>query len=210
MDFFWINNPKENPLMKKQAQYTYISEYLDILDTVLDKALSCHPRTFAIRVDLRLGDIDPLFGYTDLMKRFIASLNSQIKAQQQHRARKGKRVRPNVLRYIWVKEQATAEQPHYHLILLFNHDVYHRLGDFDSPNSLAFKIKKAWACALGYDVDEVSQLPQFPQGGTYRLDANAVGFDDDYERLYQRAKYLCKVYSKRRVEGQRNIGSSQR
>ncbi len=193
-----------------KTQNTYISEYLDILDTVLEKAVKSHRRTFAVRVDLRLGNIDPLFGYTDLMKRFIASLNSQIKAQQQRKAREGKRVRPNVLRYIWVKEQATAEQPHYHLILLLNRDVYHCLGDFDSPKSLAFKIQKAWASALGYDVDEVCRLVHFPKNGTCELDANAVDFDDDYERFYQRAKYLCKEYSKRWVKGQRNIGSSQR
>ncbi len=188
----------------------YIPEYQRNLTKVVNNALACHARTFAIRVDLRLGDVIPLFGYDDLMKRFIASLNSQITAQQLRKRKTGLRVRLNVLRYFWVKEQATAEQPHYHVILFLNWDEYNRLGDYSYSTSLAFKIKKAWASALGYDVEDVGQLTHFPRNNVFKLDINSDSFDKDYDQFFDRAMYLCKQYSKRISADRRSIGYSYR
>lgn len=188
----------------------YIPEYQRNLTKVVDNALACHARTCAIHVDLRLGDVIPLFGNDDLMKRFIASLNSQITAQQLRKRKSGMRVRPNVLRYFWVKEQATAEQPHYHVVLFFNHDEYYRLGVYDNPTSLAFKIKKSWASALGYDVEDVGQLTHFPSNNVFKLDINSESFDKDYDQFFDRAMYLCKQYSKRISADRRSIGYSYR
>ncbi len=188
----------------------YLPEYQRNLTKVTSNALACHARTFVTRIDLRLGGVIPLFGYECLLQRFIASLDSQITAQQKRKRKVDKRVRPNVLRYFWVKEQVTAEQPHYHVILFFNHDVYHRLGRYNNPSSLAFKIKKAWASALGYDVEDTARLVQFPRNNVFKLDINSDSFDEDYDRFYDSALYLCKRYSKLISAGKRSIGYSYR
>lgn len=202
--------------MTKPFKYRTIPEYEQSLHNVLETALACHPRTFAVRVDLRLADIEPLFYcYGELIKRFIASLDSQIKAQQRSDEKKKKRVRPHVLRYFRVEEQVTAEQPHYHVVLFFNRDVYHRLGDFDSPYSLAYKIKKAWARALfgrGADADDAGGLVEFANKNgscTYRL--NAHTYDAERERFDKFVVgYLCKEYSKHISPRRRSIGYSYR
>ena len=65
--------------------------YLDRVLTVLNRALADHPRTLAIRFDLRLPD-----GYgdvgSDLMTKFVESLKAQIKADLHRRTAQGKRV----------------------------------------------------------------------------------------------------------------------
>ncbi len=188
----------------------YIPEYQRNLTKVVKKALACHSRTFAIRVDLRLGDFTPLYGCRDLIKRFIASLDSQLTAQQLRKRKLGMRVRPNVLRYFWTKEQATAEQPHYHVMLFLNWDEYYRLGDYNCPTSLGFKIKKAWTSALGYGIEDVGHLTHFPKNNVFKLDINADNFDENYDQFFDRAMYLCKKYSKRISADERSMGYSYR
>ncbi|KFE09659.1 hypothetical protein DN36_1398 [Vibrio cholerae] len=54
-------------------------EYLDRIDDVMDKAISDHPRTTVIRVDLKFP-CTIKYEIAQVMKRFISSLSAQINA----------------------------------------------------------------------------------------------------------------------------------
>ncbi len=58
--------------------------------------------------------------------RSIESLKSQLREEHKRSDRAGK---PAPLGYIWARERYISEHHHYHLVLLFNKDVYGYLGN---------------------------------------------------------------------------------
>ena len=111
-----------------RQRYSYMDyEIIYKLEEVIRNALTDYSSIFAVRVDLRFTE--PEVGCPDspvcfqnaegqVMKRFIASLKSQLRAYDERRKRTGVRVHPTKLRYLWVCEQDEAELPHYHLLIL--------------------------------------------------------------------------------------------
>ena len=61
------------------------------------------------------------------ISRFIASLNARLEADSLRRkkSRKDRRAHPCRLRYVWVKEQSTTLQPHYHVLVFVNRDGFY-------------------------------------------------------------------------------------
>ena len=114
--------------------------------------------------------------------------------------------------YIWVKEQDDSHYPHYHLVLLFNKDVYAYLGnyqDYDAQN-MANRIQKAWCSALGIGFPEYAMLVHFPMHPTYIFNRNdAVIRSGSYCDFLLRIAYLAKKRTKFTRPGQRNFGCSQ-
>ncbi len=195
-------------------EYPHIKHYKTKILEVVDRALECHPRTFAVRVDLHL-DTDPIFGYTNLMKSFMASVESQVTAYLDRKAKQWGQSRTNELRYCWVKEQWKSDVPHYHVILFFNRNVFWKLGDYESTNSLAYIIKNAWAVALygrGANVFEYGRLAEIAdKNGSpiYWLDKH--GRYEERERFERYAvSYLCKNKSKNISRESRSFGYSYR
>lgn len=186
-----------------------VINYLDKIYNTIDKAITEYPRTMAVRIDLRMSK-SLLFDNSSVIKNFIASLDSQIQADLNRKKRKGIRVRACKIRYVWVKERSTSLSHHYHLVLFFNKDVYHCLGDFKSEGNLSHKIKKAWCRALDLDINEGSRLVNFPDNGVYWLDKNSRNFDDEFDSLFYRASYLAKLETKKYGDGTRSFGCSQR
>ena len=110
---------------------------------------------------------------------------------------------------MWVKEKGTAIQSHYHLLLLFNHDCYHCLGDFGAgEGNLAAKVKRAWARAIGYDVIDIGGLVHFPKNGSYRVITNAPSYSHDLQQLFKRVSYFAKVRTKCSGDRTRSFGCS--
>ena len=197
--------------------------YLDKLLATINLSLLEHPRTYAIRVDLRLPDFD---GHHDclsrdeivsfnrnrinLMKRFIESLNAKVKAQTRRMCREGKRARPCTVRYTWVRERDTALNDHYHVVLFFNKDRYYRSGDYSSDGSLASMIIAAWSSALGCSVASSFRLVHFPKNHGYYLNEKSSEFSQQYSDLFYRISYLAKKRTKRYGEGSRCFGCSSR
>ncbi len=197
--------------------------YLDRFISTMESSLSEHPRTYAIRVDLRLPNVDgfldclsrdEIVSYnrnrTNLMKRFTESLNAKMKAQERRKRRDGKRVYPCTMRHIWAKERDTSINEHYHLVLFFNKDRFYQAGNYKHEGSLASLIIEAWATALGCEVKDSFRLVYFPPNHGYYLNENSERFSQQYHDLFYRISYLAKKRTKRYGEGYRCFGCSTR
>lgn len=170
-------------------------EYLNRIYVTLKKATDCHARTMALRVDLRIPPY--VQAQSEIISKFIASLKAKINCDGVKKANQGKRVHPCQLRYVWCKEQATAKQPHYHLVLLLNKDRYYRLGVYDLENNDLFRmIATAWASALGIKDEHAMPLIKSPENAIYWLDARSQDFEQQFANLIYRVSYLAKLDTK--------------
>lgn len=202
-----------------RQRYSYMDyEIIYKLEEVIRNSLSDYSSIFAVRVDLRFTE--PEVGCPDspvcfqnaegqVMKRFIASLKSQLRAYDERRKRTGVRVHPTKLRYVWVCEQNEAELPHYHLLFVLNKAAYWRLNNLHSSESLAGKIQKAWCSALGLDYPEYGKLVHFPENCEYVLTrSDAINRTPVFRNFILRVFYLAKLRTKIRGGGRRCIGYS--
>ena len=113
--------------------YTYLRRSLDVVSDTLARC----PRVYALRIDLRFAvespddDADTLTclqrSDPSVITRFMESLKSQLRADHYRQKRRGT---PSLPAFIWCREQDSSASPHYHLMLLFNKDVYAFLGDY--------------------------------------------------------------------------------
>ena len=192
--------------------------YMEKINEVVQYALNDYSSIFALRIDLRFAN--PEAGCPDspvcfqnaegrVMKRFIASLQSQLNAYDARRIKAGTRVHPTKLRYVWACEQDEAELPHYHLLILLNKAAYWRLNNFHSSDSLAGKIQKAWCSALGLDYPEYGKLVHFPKNCEYVLTRDdAINRTQLFMGFMYRVSYLAKLKTKMHGWGRRCIGYS--
>ena len=198
---------------------SYLSRMID----VINKGVNEHPRTFAIRIDLRLPglgyhapleehDIPTSFAKTDasVISRFFSSLEAKIIADINARKRAGTRVHPCTLRYAWVKEQNNEHKDHYHIFILLNKDTYAFLGQYTGINNLAYMIMSAWSSALGLHVDLARELVHFPENPCYYLDVNKPDFNLNLDRFIYRISYMAKAKSKNINQQYRSFGCSTR
>ena len=187
-----------------------IEHYLDKISDVFDNALAEHPRTCAIRVDLRLPKEHS--GYsTNIISKFIDSIKAQISADLNKKVRRGGRNHDCSVRYVWVKERDTSMNSHYHLVLLLNNDVYNCLGSFTAKSgNMSSRIKKAWSSALGIDYDSAARLTNFSRFGIYKINVNLSSFEDDLDKLFYRVSYFAKANTKEYGNRSNNFGSSRR
>ena len=215
-------NMKSKPRNKIYTQDTYngfslqkkhgdlVEHYLSRINDVFDNAIAEYPRTCAIRVDLRLPKNEK--GYsTNVISKFIDSIKAQVNADLIKKKRSGGRERNCSVRYVWVKERNSSLKDHYHLILLFNNDVYNCLGSFTaSSGNLSARIKKAWSSALGIDYDSAARLAHFPDNCVYKINLNSPSFDEDLDKLFHRVSYFAKTETKRCGDRSKNFGASRR
>lgn len=195
-------------------------EYMESINEIIKRALNDYSSIFALRIDLRFAnpengcpDSPVCFQNADgqVMKRFIASLQSQLNAYDIRRIKAGTRFHPTKLRYLWVCEQNEAELPHYHLIIVLNKAAYWRLNSFDSTESLAGKIQKAWCSALRLDYPVYGRLVHFPDNCEYVLTReDAVNRTPAFMGFMHRVSYLAKKRTKICLDGRRPIGNSSR
>lgn len=210
-------------------------EHLDSCLDVINDALENHPRTLAIRVDLRLpGWMDQL--PDNAISRFIETFKDKIRRDRRRAAQEQRYPKPCNVRYIWVRERSTTLNDHFHVLLLLNKDAYPSLGRFNSkqPN-IANRIKESWALALNIDVDNLSGGVLFPPNAEYVVKSSKVpddrlrklvesdawrrmkqddryaklaDFCDTYEGLFYRVSYFCKANTKVFGRGLRSFGCS--
>ncbi|MGL4225527.1 MAG: inovirus Gp2 family protein [Vibrio sp.] len=201
------HNDEFNGLPVLKQKDGLLVDYLKRIYDTLDLALDDYPRTMAVRVDLRLPLL-MVMEDSNLMKNFMASLDAQIQADLRRKQRAGKQKRKCRLRYVWVKEKDKALHHHYHLVLLFNKDVYNSLGSFSNQNNLSHKIKTAWCRVLDTDLDNGARLVHFPDNCVYHLDINSLKFSYDLDDLFRRLSYFAKVRTKQFGLRSRNFGCS--
>lgn len=188
-----------------------ILNYMDILYKVLNNSLKENNRVLAIRVDLRLPS-NFCNNDTSVISRFFASLKAKIAVDYKAKSERLNRVHDCNMRYVWVKEQVTSKQPHYHVVIFVNYDYYHVLGDFNNiakGGNLASRIAYAWASAIKADIGVAATLVHFPDNCTYKLAQSSEDFDKQLSSFINRVSYLAKIYTKNYGFRQRNIGYSQ-
>lgn len=190
-------------------EYSYNENYQNIFVDVINLAVAEFPRTLALRVDLRF----PVnYEYNDSSReitRFIESLKAKLKADCKRKNKHWRRHWQNTLRYVWVREKGNRNgRKHYHALLLFNKDLYHGAGKFDSDNSLAALIQQAWCSALGLGSTLYLSLVNFPVNGVFHLNINKGNYERQLTLLLMRMDYLAKDYTKCYDDGYRSIGRS--
>ena len=181
--------------------------------------LEQHNRILAIRTDPRFAqshvpgepDLPICFQRDDAqaITRFFDSLKSQLRADHNRSKRPGI---PSLPSYGWCRERDTSVHLHYHLMLLFNRDVYGYLGNYQNldADNMATRIQKAWCSAVGLSHQDYPSLTEFPPNAVYRftridaLDRNPVYWD-----FLIRLAYLAKTRTKDTHSSNRNFGTSQ-
>lgn len=141
--------------------------------------------------------------------RAIESLKSQLREEHKRSGRAGE---PTPLGYIWARERVTGERPHYHLVLLFDKDVYGYLGDYTKPDAdnMGTRIQKAWCSAIGLSYPYYASRVEFPKNhSAWFTRQDALTLSPDYYDFLLRVAYLSKTYSKDSHDGYRNFGTSQ-
>ncbi|WP_050920439.1 inovirus Gp2 family protein [Vibrio campbellii] len=194
-EFKGINlTSRENELLEDRVSKIY---------EVLTQATSCFPRTFAFRVDLRFPR-GYKFGETfPYMKKFFASLESQITEELTRRKRRFSSVSEERLRYIWCKEVYKSDNPHYHLVIFLNKDNFQSLGDFKRVIRDDRKCKHlyqmllcAWSRVLGIELEEAHKAVYIPENATYivqTFDGEVVSGNEEFTKLFNRSIYLAKA-----------------
>ena len=195
---------------------------LNILNPLLNMVygtLMKNNRILGIRTDSRFAqshvpgepDLPICFQRDDeqAITRFYESLKSQLRADHNRSRRPGD---PTLPSYGWCRERDTSVHPHYHLVLLFNADVYGYLGNYQDPDAdnMATRIQKAWCSALGLDYPDYAALTEFPPNTVYRFSRfDALDRNPVYWNFLVRLAYLAKTRTKDVHSGYRNFGTSQ-
>ena len=220
-----LNHLKNSVLKMKALTRLYTdsygpmnSNYLRRSLDVVSGTLARYPRVYALRVDLRFAsespedDTDTLTclqrSDSSVITRFMESLKSQLRADHYRQKRRGSPSLPTV---IWCREQESSASPHYHLMLLFNKDVYAFLGDYRDydANNMGTRIQKAWCSALDLPYPDNATLVNFPVNPQYKFDRNSArNLDENFSAFLFRMAYLSKQRTKV-ADGQRNFGCSQ-
>ncbi|GHY93278.1 inovirus Gp2 family protein [Vibrio cholerae] len=181
-------------------------QYLYKIKETLDLSLTEHHRIYVQRVDLRYPK--NFFGYNSYaITRFIESLKSKIESDLNRKKKNGK----CKLRYVWAREQACSETPHYHVALILNKDVYFCLGNFSNDNgNLSSMIKEAWASALGIEYFQVENSVHFPKNSTYYIHKGRESYLEEYRQCFYRLSYLAKIDTKIYSNGLKNFSTSRK
>ena len=195
---------------------------LNILNQLLNMVygtLEQNNRILGIRTDLRFAqshvpgepDLPLCFQRDDAqaITRTFESLKSQLRADHNRSMRAGEPTFPS---YGWCRERDTSVHPHYHLMLLFNADVYGYLGNYQELNAknMATRIQKAWCSAIGLAHEDYFTLAEFPPNAVYRFSRlDALDRNPVYWNFLIRLAYLAKTRTKDVHSGYRNFGTSQ-
>ncbi|WP_434762508.1 inovirus Gp2 family protein [Vibrio fortis] len=184
----------------------FAKQYLERTKSVFDKTLKEYPRVYVLRFDLRFPQRYFTF-YSDHISKFIESLKSKIDADLNRKNKKGM----CNLRFVWAKEQDTSDNPHYHVAIFLNKDVYFTHGYLSAHDgNLSAMIKQAWASSLGLLFHELNGCVHFPRDCGYWIDKNGILFKEQYNACFLRLSYLAKVETKIFQKGLKNFGSSRK
>ncbi|EGQ7913983.1 TPA: inovirus Gp2 family protein [Vibrio parahaemolyticus] len=184
----------------------FAKQYLERTKAVFDKTLEEYPRVCVLRFDLRFPR-----GYftfdSDHISKFIESLKAKMDADLNRKNKQGM----CVLRYVWAKEQDISDNPHYHVAIFLNKDVYFTHGKINADEgNLSAMIHQAWASSLQCLLHEVSGCVHFPDNCGHWIDKNNISYDEDYSNCFKGLSYLAKVQTKVFQGGLKNFGSSRR
>jgi hypothetical protein len=189
-------------------------QYLDAVYQTMHAAICEHPRTFMVRLDLHLpqlnfDDSPTVYGSTVITK-FFKSIIAKIQHDRLIKGREGKRVHPCNMRYVWARERSDADTDHYHVAIFLNNDAYSHLGNFNrTGQNLSTKIVEAWTSALGIDDYSARNLVHFPEDKpVYYINKNALDYQWTFNAAFYRLSYFAKLETKHYGDRSRSFGCS--
>lgn len=195
------------PLMVDKGPF--IREHLQRLHRTMQRALNQHPRTFAFRVELKFpsSGMLPSYAFTnEVISRFFESFKAKIEHSRSMARRSNRYAHPCTVRYVWVREIASSDRPHYHLAIFLNRDAYRTLGDFRSNGRNLFnRLEEAWASALRLPREAVTGLVHIPKNPSYHITRDDAQSQAEF---FHRASYLCKTATKVYGDHQHSFGAS--
>jgi len=168
---------------KDQGNY---QEILQSINKLLTTMTNKHNKVLFVRFDITYPQEGLYPNDNKLLSRFIEALKVHCKR---------KNLDPH---YLWVREQASSDHPHYHVILLLNGNKT------QNPRGIFNKASELWGNCL--DVD-ASGLVHY---GTYlMIKRNTPEFNQTFQDCFSHASYLAKAYSKGSApQGVREMGMS--
>jgi hypothetical protein len=198
---------------KKYAPYE--QEILDKIQEFFLATISQHPRVKFYRADLRFPETcNPGSPYesdaptyhvrsdSSVISRFSDSLRVRIRSYLSKYKRS-----ISVTNILWVRELSKKSGYHYHVIVALNANSFFHLGDYNSSESLAGMICKAWNSALGI----TTEAPYF----VHFSNAHFIDTTSSYSELmpklrdtYIHFSYLAKSDTKPKGDCLRNFGCS--
>ncbi|WP_299198028.1 inovirus Gp2 family protein [uncultured Amphritea sp.] len=197
----------ENPNLNVWTQSSYqglpvntahelVEQYLHKLKTVIDLSTQDYRSVFAVIVQLHcVYPTQDLADSNRVLGRFKDAIDSRIESYQKRSPRGGLTRDLCRVRMAWGREQSRSQVPHFHVVLLFNRELFYHLGSFNSGKGSLFQIiQGAWRSALNIPPERGSGLVQVPSNPEYYLNHS-----DSYMQLpsfFRRASYLCKVDTK--------------
>jgi hypothetical protein len=208
----------QNPNETRYNQSTYrglpvidrrgplVEKYLDKTYQTIESALSQYPRVFATRFDLMFPSHMQNWPST-VISRFLDYLKADVESYLKAH---GMSIDKCKLRIVWAKERNSSMNSHYHVLMLFNRDVFFKSGrvDSDNPNTVN-RIESAWAKALNIPFGLARGLVNFPRNRDYSLNRNSPQFYQQLAVLFFRASYLAKEDTKDYNDGSRHFSCSQ-
>jgi hypothetical protein len=213
---YWNDLYADYNILQVQG-FPQIENYLASTLHTLQHCVSQQHLTFAVRMDLRFpGSMPrlPMHDNNEVLTRFFRHLRYELDRVNLKY--------PHHLRYIWAREQANSDKPHYHVMLLLNKNAVDSIG-YTGPSddgsysrdNLFHRVYRAWLKAMGFSGDDprwgqivhVSKHPvtkRYWSGVLHRNDYMAM---DD--AMYM-ASYLCKAYTKPFCQGIKVFDCSRR
>lgn len=194
-----------------------IENYLASAWRTLHHCVNQQHLTFAVRMDLHFPEAMPrlpLHDNNEVLTRFFRYLRYELDRVNMKY--------PHDLRYIWAREQAHSDKPHYHLMLLLNKNAVDSIG-YTAPGddgsylrtNLFHRVYRAWLKAMGFDGDDPrwGQIIHVTQHPVTKRYWSAVLHRDDHmamdDAMYM-ASYLCKAHSKPLCQGMKVFDCSRR
>ena len=205
MSTFTRNPMNRNHRLYSQATFKGVSLWkqhcpysegdLHRLFSTFKKALDDHPRTLAVRFDLKVPVAGMPVNAKSPIERFIGSVQERINTKTKQKQREGKRWHRCNVRYVQKVEQApNAVHEHYHVVLFVNNDMFMRVGHLgpDDDSQLAVIIREAWHNVVGVDENTTEVLVHGSTPASRRIKGPFSSMNPELRRAISHFSYLCK------------------
>jgi len=192
------------------TKHQLVEQYLQKLKTIIERSTHDYPRVFAVIVQLHCPyPTQELAASNRVMGRFKDALIARIEAYRKRLSKQGGVADTCQVRLAWGREQSGSHVPHFHVLLLFNRELFHALGDIRPGRGGLYQIiQGAWCSALKIPPVYGVGLVQVPDAAGYYLSrSNSYA---QLPALFQRASYICKVDTKCFGQGLHSFGGSRR
>ncbi|WP_159820258.1 inovirus Gp2 family protein [Colwellia sp. 20A7] len=180
----------------------HIEEYLVGTYNTIFEALNEYPNTCVVRVDLRL----PMHYRSSndyVIRRFFEFLQELLNTDLQERKEAGQQVASCNIRYVAARDRNKFNTEQYHVLLMFNLDVYNCIGAYreNVGGNMAERIRMAWAEALSNEVEYIARanlvnVPKNPVLYINYVKGNSFTFEYELKEIFKRFSYFTTIKDK--------------